>query len=134
MDELTKKLDDFMNYAIEHGANLRAHTGFGRMYRELRKDIEGIESHNRWIPCSERLPDIGKEVIVWARAISNDETVYGWTDAKATYQGPDDPRGPWMHDFYSQNIEVTHRREKLAPPGRENDRTSYDRLGLSSVW
>jgi hypothetical protein len=115
---LTDKLDNLVNYAIVHGANLRSHTGFFRMYMELREDIARIELDNRWIPVTERLPEIGEEVIAWAHAISmNSDTVYGWTYATATYQGPDDPWGPWSHDFYSQNIEVSHWREKLDPPG-----------------
>ena len=54
------------------------------------RDQPSAQPEQRWIPCSERLPEIGKEVL-----LSEPNTIF-----IAEYHGSGDPEGLWLVEGY----------------------------------
>lgn len=64
--------------------------GCRNQYDGDRLAIETVPSAQRWIPCSARLPEIGKKVL-----LSESNTMF-----IAAYHGSGDPEGVWLVDGY----------------------------------
>jgi hypothetical protein len=54
------------------------------LYRE-KKRIEAAPAVNRWIPCSERLPYIGVDVIVYVRTWREQKVQFGYRYSEETW-------------------------------------------------
>ena len=71
--------------------------GMKRMQRQAVIELANLPSEQRWIPCSERLPDVGKEVLVCydfkgyrsvlAGTLYGDEKFHGYEDEYLTPEG-----------------------------------------------
>lgn len=51
---MSRALDDFVNFCIEHGGTLKNHKEFRRLWTILAAEMP------RWVPCAETLPNVKK--------------------------------------------------------------------------
>jgi hypothetical protein len=73
--------------------------------------VAALEQANAWISVEDRLPEVGADVFVWARCLLNDN--WGrWGTVKGYYMG----EGSWQHNFYGDDVEITHWRPLPPPP------------------
>ena len=98
--------------------------------KKVIKHLEQMQSahpERRWIPCSERLPELDQEVLVYA--IGKDDGFIG--DAVTTISerfifrlfpssdGVEEWRSPW--EYFDSNYEITHWMPLPEPPKGEEE-------------
>ena len=90
--------------------NMRCETDINELIGRMRFLVESAEwkTFNRWIPCSERIPETGKEVLA---CVNGEVEKFSVT----AYQDKD---GDWISDYYGDVIdgEVTHWMHLPEPP------------------
>jgi len=86
-----------MKYSKELHDKLR-HTYKGNSHTlALLDEIERLQAERRWIPVSERLPEVGVEVLVFDehKDYLTDE-IYHWQDGDIDWMNDDDGVTHWM--------------------------------------
>lgn len=95
-EQMIKKLVEERDLALKQLASIGV--GLGDNMDHVKKALE-----QRWIPCSERMPEAGKKVIVWYEGEywDNQEKFSACTIAR--YR---EKHGDWSGEFYPDALDV----------------------------
>lgn len=105
-------INELQNEAYDLGVESTLRHKFGLSWDDaagLCKEIKRLQDATKWIPVTERLPDVNKFVLVYGEGIVGEATRDG-TDGKFYWAGSDE---------YCSAIDVTHWMPLPSPPKGE---------------